>query len=142
MSFPKGGTPHSSHNTSTGPRSLPRGVPTSSLVGVGTPGPPHQEWMGYPHQDLMGVTPIETGWGYPPPSPDRAAERVLAPQRAVCLFRLHRRTFLFSKLRAAQANFRQFPTNNPISVPWQLNIFRSWSTLVMQVVKLCEKKPF
>ena len=49
--------------------------------------PPCLEWMWVP--------PIRTGWGTPL-SGDRAAEQALATQRAVCLLRSSRRTFLFS----------------------------------------------
>ena len=40
-----------------------------------------------------GVPPTGQAWGTPPP-PDRTAEGVLSMQRAVCLLRSRRRTFL------------------------------------------------
>ena len=68
-------------------------VPTSSLIrGVplsrdGVP-PPHQAGWGY--SGWTGVSPSRDGI-----SPgDRAAQRVLATRRAVCLLRSRRRTFL------------------------------------------------
>ena len=54
---------------------------------------------GYPYPGWMGVPPSQDGWGYPPPPlGDRAAQRVLATRRAVCLLRSRRRTVLWTHI--------------------------------------------
>ena len=117
------GTPSPSHNTSTGPISflgvphlhpiiLPlvpypfQGLPGQDRVQVRTGYPPDRSgWgtpqtgqdRGYPGQVRMEVlqgTP-HPGMGYPP---DKTREGVLATQRAVCLLRSRRRTFLLGDL--------------------------------------------
>ena len=49
---------------------------------------PRSRWGGYPSS--------KTGWGTPPSSGDRAAQRALATRRAVCLLHSCRRTSLFN----------------------------------------------
>ena len=83
------------------------GTPIWLTGGTTTPPPqqdwmryplPTWDWMRYPHLELDEVPPHMTGWGYPFPHPqsgDRATERALATQRAVCLLRSRSRTFLF-----------------------------------------------
>ena len=73
--------------------------------------PTIQDWMEYPPARTGWGTPLsktecrtppppsKTGWGTPPsprlpPSGDRLAKQALATQRAVCLLRSRRRTFL------------------------------------------------
>ena len=50
----------------------------------------HQDWRGSPRPSA-----VDGGTHPPLPPRDRAAERVLATRRAVCLLRSRRRTFLF-----------------------------------------------
>ena len=75
------------------PPSQDRGYPIQPNRGY-----PHQGGWGYPRPGWMGVPP-------PPPSPpteDRAAQRVLATRRAVCLLRSRRSTFLFYSIDGAR----------------------------------------
>ena len=83
MSFSVG-TPPSSHNSFTGPRSLPRRVPLRGQVPgqdkrvcPAYPSPVKIEW-GTPHPGLKGYPPVwewmvnspsRTGWGNSPPTP-------------------------------------------------------------------------
>ena len=97
------------------PRDLGLGTP---CPGPGTRYPPPQtwDWDWVPPPDLGLGTPWTWDWvpprsgtgypprpgtGYPPrirSGLDRAAQRVLATRRAVCLLRSRRRTFLLSEI--------------------------------------------
>ena len=75
-------------------RGVPSGYSMSGLDGVpllrldGVPSPIGTEWGNpLPCEDWMGVSPIRTGWGYPPhpQSGDREAEQLRGEKYTFCV---------------------------------------------------------
>ena len=112
-------TPSPSHNTSTGSMSLQEGTPVPGPWCL--PGVPQSQVRNYPSSRGRGIpvssrgVPQDSGNPSPQPGQDgvpsplaRTAERVLATQWAVCLWRSRRRTFLFVLRIFAQINLYYF----------------------------------
>ena len=97
MSFPEGFPSAWSHFPVWGllPSSPDRGYPGKVSIGYPPLGTPIKTGWVYPASELDGCIPWQDRMGHPPSPGDRAAERILATRRAVCLLRSHKRIFLF-----------------------------------------------